>query len=82
MIVAPNPANDYTNVSYELKKAKKVSYKMYDVNGRTIASEELGSQASGVHKLNINTGSYDTGVYYLIMTVGKSTVTEKIVISK
>ena len=82
MVVAPNPANDYTNVSYELKEAKKVSYVLYDVNGRTIASEELGSQASGVHKLNINTSSYDTGVYYLIMTVGESIVSEKIVILK
>ncbi len=82
MLVAPNPANDYTNVSYELKEAEKVSYKMYDVNGRTIESEELGSQSSGVYKLNINTSSYDTGVYYFIMTVGNSTVTEKIVITK
>ena len=82
MVVAPNPANDFTNVSYELKEAKKVSYTLYDVNGRTIVSEELGSQASGVHKLNINTSSFDTGVYYLIMTVGESTVSEKIVISK
>ena len=82
MVVAPNPANDYTNVSYELKEAKKVSYKLYDVNGRTIVSEEFGSQASGVYKLNINTSSYDAGVYYLIMTVGESTVSEKIVISK
>ena len=82
MVVAPNPANDYTNVSYELKEAKKVSYTLYDVNGRTIISEELGSQARGVHKLNINTSGFDAGVYYLIMTVGESTVSEKIVISK
>ena len=82
LFVAPNPANDYTTVSYELKEANNVSYKLYDVNGRTIVSEELGSQASGVYKINVNTSSYDTGVYYLIMTVGDSTVTEKIVITK
>lgn len=82
LVVAPNPASDYTNVSYELKEAKKVSYKLYDVNGRTIFSEELGSQPNGVHKMSINTSSLDAGVYYLIMTVGDSTVSEKMVISK
>jgi hypothetical protein len=82
LVVAPNPANNYTVISYELKDSKKVSYTMYDVNGRTIARQELGSQTNGVHKFTVNTGDYESGVYYLILTVGESTVSEKIVVTQ
>jgi hypothetical protein len=82
LTLAPNPANDYTVVSYELKDAKKVEYTMYDVNGRVIVRDDLGSQTSGVHRITINTSAYDSGVYYMILTVGESTVSEKIVITR
>jgi len=79
--VAPNPASEFTNVSYELKENKKVSYKMYDANGRIIISEGLGTQTSGEQHININTSNYKSGIYYIILTIGESIVSEKIVIA-
>lgn len=80
--IAPNPATDYTVITYTLKENETVDYKVYDLNGRVIFSKNMGIQPSGNQHININTINYESGVYYLIMSVGESTVSEKIVISR
>ena len=80
--VSPNPASSYVNLSYELESSKKVSYSLYDVNGRIIVNEVLGSQSQGSHTARINTSALDAGVYYLIIKVGDDVASEKIIISE
>ena len=80
--VFPNPANDYSIVSLELATSETISYTMYDVNGKVVYTNNLGVQPIGMNRLEINTNNYESGIYYLILNVGNTTVSEKIVITK
>lgn len=60
----PNPFNPATIISYELPVSGNVNLKVYDINGREVASVVNGRQDAGKYSFEFNGANLSTGVYF------------------
>jgi hypothetical protein len=82
LAIYPNPATAQTSISFNLKEEAKVSVSIVDVTGKSVYANELGSIASGAHKVNVNTDTLSNGVYMVNVTSNGSVSTQKLVVRK
>jgi hypothetical protein len=75
ILVFPNPASDYTIVSYALEESGMVELLSQD--GRLIRSEFL---KSGINQYLLRTGGLPSGAYTVKVSGGKKTLTTKLII--
>ncbi|MFL5765246.1 MAG: T9SS type A sorting domain-containing protein [Bacteroidia bacterium] len=74
---SPNPANGSTMITYELANNSQVALNIYDVTGKLIENQNIGSQSAGVHKMNYNAANLAAGVYYYSFNVDSNTTSAK-----
>ncbi len=79
---APNPAKDYTIISYTLLKKMEVQLSVHDVNGKLVQSLIDEKQAAGDHQVRWNLTNLSSGIYFYSLVIGEQTITEKIIIEK
>ena len=60
MSVYPNPATKFVKLKVESKKLKKLSYQLYDINGKLLDSEIIKG-----NETTINMGSLTPSTYFL-----------------
>lgn len=77
--VFPNPATDNISVRYSMTAASDVTIKVTDLTGKVIAEYAEGTQTAGTHQLDMNSGSFAQGVYYVTIASGDSILTKKVV---
>ena len=66
---APNPANDYTTVGFELLSAQKVTIRVTDMLGKVVIEEKLGNLNPGNHSYTLDLNGLKAGTYhYSIVT--------------
>jgi len=78
----PNPFNPSTTISFNLPSISFVSLKVFDINGRevaTIASEEM---SAGSYSRQWNASSLASGVYFYRLQTGAFTETKKLLFLK
>lgn len=76
MNVFPLPASDY--ITIELGEiGEKYFAEIYDINGRTVLSEELTSEST-----NLNLMNFSTGTYILVVTDNKKNTLKSMQIIK
>lgn len=73
--VSPNPANEVINV--KLNNADNAVISIIDLAGKTIST----TSTNGV-STSVSTTSLNSGVYFVSVTIGNSTSTQKVVIKK
>ena len=79
----PNPFNPTTTINYDLAANGHVSVVVYDVNGREIATLFNGVQEAGRdNKITWNASNQASGAYFLRMTAGNYTDTQKLMLVK
>ena len=66
----PNPVRETAMVSFELKNSANVSYQVFDLTGRMVKSESLGSFTEGSHEASVSVGDLAKGSYVLRLTAG------------
>ncbi|HRI20059.1 MAG TPA: T9SS type A sorting domain-containing protein [Panacibacter sp.] len=76
MQASPNPAKEYVTITYSGMQDKKISLMVYDSNGKTILNKVL---ETGKNIFTFNISQQPAGVYYVVITSGKSSVTRIIV---
>jgi hypothetical protein len=76
----PNPANDLTNVRFELKNTTEVSFRVFDMAGREVFRNDMGMLTPGRHNVEMNTLGLADGVYQYTLTAGGSTVTRPVMV--
>ena len=76
----PNPANNTTRISYELTKSEKVSLDIYDLTGRKVLSFNEGNKLAGVHNVDINLSSLNSGTYFYTLKTNDFTKTKKMIV--
>jgi hypothetical protein len=59
----PNPFNPSTTISFTLPEASTISLKVFDVNGREVATVANGSFAAGTHMLVFDAATLPNGLY-------------------
>jgi PKD repeat protein len=84
LLIAPNPANQSTTISYHLTQKADVKMEVVDVLGKVIALPVNTAQSEGDYRVTLS--RYDNrltnGVYFIKLTVGNTTVTRKLIITE
>lgn len=78
--ISPNPCDKYTNLGFELKNEDWVTICLYNLEGKMICKPVDQRMTKGNYNFPINVQSLSTGLYIYKTTLGKETVSGKIVI--
>lgn len=78
----PNPFNSQINIRYKLDKAETVTLKIYDINGRVVATLAEGKKNPGLHSQRFSGEELASGIYFLrLVTTGRA-LSQKLVLIK
>jgi hypothetical protein len=78
----PNPFNAETIISYAVKSQGNVSLKLYDMEGKEIASLFNGFRNAGNYSLKYNAANLPSGVYFYKLSVNGYSQTRRMVMTK
>ncbi len=80
IVIYPNPANNTLMIGYNLSEFKKVTFEIYDVQGKCISLYNLNSDARkfDIDNLNLQNGIY----FYIIKGDEKILMNKKLVVIK
>jgi hypothetical protein len=76
----PNPFNPTTTISYTLGQASRVSLKVYDMLGRSVATIQDQFVASGSHRVPFDASVLPSGVYVYRLQAGTFTQSRKMIL--
>jgi hypothetical protein len=77
--VAPNPFNNETAISFNLKASSEVSVIVTDLAGRTVLTVPASILMAGNQTVAIDGSSLNAGVYNATLKIGNDVVTKRIV---
>lgn len=80
--VYPNPASDYTNISYNLPRNIHVEIAIFDTMGRRIETLVRTEKEKGDHQITWNTDAVRSGLYIIKLMTNEQILTKGIAISK
>jgi hypothetical protein len=81
-ILAPNPANEVSVLSFSLSIALPVTYSMYDRTGREVMTKDLGTLVAGKHLIALDLGPLASGSYELVLNQGDPHGTRSLFVDK
>lgn len=76
----PNPFNPQTNIEFDVPESRKVTLKIYDIQGRevqTLVDEEL---TAGHYKMAFNAQALASGVYFYRLRIGDFQAVKKMLL--
>ena len=76
----PNPAVDNATMELTIGKAGKTTVYIYDITGKVVYTENLGTLAEGVHTHTINCQTLPHGMYLVNVVVGSQKATSKLIV--
>ena len=76
----PNPAVDRATMELTVGKAGKASVYIYDITGKVVYTENLGSLTEGVHTHTVDCQSLPHGMYLVNVVIGSQKATSKLVV--
>jgi len=74
----PNPFNAVVNINYALPQAEDLTLKVYDTNGRLVATLVDGHRMAGYHTATWNAVGMPSGIYIARIESQGWTVTQKV----
>jgi hypothetical protein len=80
--VYPNPFNNEATIAFDLKETSTAVLNIYDIVGKNVYSNNLGTVNPGVNFVDFDGSNLETGMYIIKLTVNNQTVTKKITINK
>lgn len=78
--LSPNPAHDFTVLSFESNSADKISVSLFDFLGRQITSFECSDISGSYFEKILPLQNYPSGVYYLQINTGLKIFRKKLLI--
>lgn len=78
----PNPFNPTTTIAFSLPRSQEVELKVFDINGRSVATLINGYTAAGDHQLEFNAADLASGVYFYRIATPQFTKTRRMVLVK
>jgi len=76
----PNPFNPVTSIQYSVSSDRFVSLKVYDINGREVATLVNQRKHAGLHHVEFEAKGLPSGVYFYKMIAGEFTATRKLLL--
>ncbi|MFN0033714.1 MAG: Omp28-related outer membrane protein [Saprospiraceae bacterium] len=65
--LVPNPTRDYAEVRFGLEIAQDIQLLVYSAEGALVQSQQLGSLASGEHRVVLNANQLASGSYRVVL---------------
>lgn len=82
IVSSPNPFSVSTTISYEFENAGYVSMSVFDALGTEVARLIDEYKEAGRHEYNFDATGLPSGMYFLNISIGADTFTEKLIIKK
>lgn len=82
MGIFPNPCTDHTTVSVTLQESKEIKMEVYNMLGETIYSMEKSKLNAGTSYTGIDASGLNNGVYFVKISSGSETHTQKFIVNK
>jgi len=79
VLASPNPFNNETNVSFNLKNAAEVSLVVTDLAGRTVFTSTPAAMNAGEQVIAIDGSAFGAGMYNYTLTIEGKSITNRIV---
>jgi hypothetical protein len=80
--VAPNPAGNWTNLTFDLPQGSDVIVYVYDLNGKIVLVNKLGYLTEGGNNYRLNTSRLTSGQYVVAIVTEAGGVTQKMTVVK
>ena len=78
----PNPFNPTTTINYQLPTQVHVTFKLFDVLGREVATLVNGVEEAGYKSVNFDASKLPSGVYFYRLQAGSFVRTNKMLLIK
>jgi hypothetical protein len=76
----PNPFNSVTTISWQIAKNSKVTLKVLDIVGRTVATLVDEQRPLGKYETRFNAAALPKGIYFCQLRAGEFTQTRKMIL--
>ncbi len=80
--IYPNPFNPVTQFSFVLPEASRVSLKVYNLQGRLVATLADGMRDAGTHEVTFDASNLASGIYLYRLTAGTFNTSGKMALVK
>ena len=78
--VYPNPTANVTVLDIAVADAGNAVVNIYDMNGRKVYSNNMGTLTEGAHQMKLDCTNYAPGVYLVNVNIGRNTATSKLIV--
>jgi hypothetical protein len=78
--INPHPLRGSATIEYELSEAGSVQLMVFDVLGRRVATVRDGYQDAGVHTAPFNARKLAPGLYFIRLTSGTSSLSQRVTV--
>ncbi|MCX7833848.1 MAG: T9SS type A sorting domain-containing protein [Ignavibacteria bacterium] len=78
----PNPFNPKTYISFQIYKESNIDLKIYDITGREVITLMSANMLPGDYTIEYNAEDLASGIYFIHMSSGKYSETQKMVYIK
>lgn len=78
-VIYPNPTSSTSTVEFSLVNASEVVVSVTDLSGKIVSERNLGQLNAGANATEINTASFNAGIYYVTVSSNGSSVTKKLI---
>ena len=79
LVVAPNPATDFTNITMHIPTKAQVSLRVLDAKGSILQGRQYGS-LQGDFEVGVNTSNYAPGLYLVELEMNGQRIQKKLII--
>jgi len=80
--IYPNPFEGQAFVSFTIEKAENINLNMYNSLGEVVYHIDNTIYPAGGHAIEINSTKFNSGIYFVHLTIGDQTYVEKVLHSK
>ncbi len=81
LTLAPNPSDANANFSFYLSQPSDATFSVFDVSGRMVREISSAHFSTGKQNLQINTGDFSPGVYFIKSNLNGEVTTTKMIVS-
>jgi len=78
--ISPNPAKDYTQITFVAPWETQISVEIYNMAGDKVYADNFGSYSSGENTLRLDTRNLPAGNYTVILNIGNIQTKASIII--
>lgn len=83
MNLFPNPANEFSNLTFEIKQKTPVTIEVFSLTGQKMFEIQQGKVLeTGLQQIEINTSGLASGIYFVSLSTKDSKTTQKLVVKK